>query len=102
MLFITQEEELKFDKPFQSLYFYAQWMPFHKKMLTMISKVEEKHKDVSFFAIDVDHFKGLCKRFNISSIPTVLILNSGMEAKRINGIVMTSAFKSAFSDICKL
>lgn len=61
MLFLTKEEDLVFSDKYQALYFYAQWMPFHKKMLTMISKIEEKHKDVIFFGIDTDHFKGLCK-----------------------------------------
>lgn len=100
MLFLTQEQELNFDSKIQSLYFYAPWMPFHKKMLTMISKIEEKHKDVSFFAVDVDSFKGLCKRFNIDSVPTTLIMSNGKESKRINGLPLTSAFRSAFADIC--
>lgn len=100
MLFITQEQELSSSVKIQSLYFYASWMPYHNKMMIMISKMEEKYKDVSFLAIDVDHFKGLCRRFNIDSIPTILIISNGEEAKRINGLVMTSAMKSAFADIC--
>lgn len=98
MIFITQEAELSLDKA-QVLYFYATWMPYHKKMMHMIEKVEEKRKDIAFFAIDVDHFKGLCRRFDVVSIPSVLILQDGKEIKRINGLVMTSAFKSAFADI---
>jgi thioredoxin 1 len=100
MLFITQEEEINMDLPLQALYFYASWMPYHKKFLTMIGKMEEKHKDISFFAIDVDQFTSQCKRFSISSVPTVLILQGGKEVKRINGLVLTSAFKRAFADIC--
>lgn len=100
MLFISKEEELKIDNKILSLYFYAHWMPYHKKMLTMISKIEEKHKEVSFLAIDVDHFKSLCKRFSVTSIPEVIILVGGEEIKRINGLVLTSAFKSVFADIC--
>src|SRR4051812_38882743 len=99
MHFLTEEQELTFNSPIQALYFYAPWMPFHKKMLIMINKVQEKHKDIVFFAIDVDPFKNLCKRFNISSIPTVIIMKDAVELKRINGLAMTSAFKSAFSDI---
>jgi thioredoxin-like negative regulator of GroEL len=99
MLFLTQEVDLTFNKKVQSIYFYASWMPFHKKMLNIIEKIEEKHKDIGFFAIDVDHFKGLCRRFNIESIPSVLILVDGAEVKRINGLVMTSALRSAFADI---
>lgn len=100
MLFITREEELQMDKTLQALYFYASWMPYHSKFLTMIGKIEEKHKDISFSAIDVDAFKNQCKRFSIESIPTVIILKAGKEVKRINGLVLTSAFRSAFADIC--
>ncbi len=100
MKFITSEEELSIGNGLQSLYFYASWMPFHNKMLIMINKIQEKHKNISFIAIDVDHFKGLCKRFSVESIPTVLILKDGAEVKRIAGITLTSAFRSAFADIC--
>lgn len=101
MIFITQDDELN-SSSLISLYFYSSWMPYHKKMIIMIDKMEQKYKDIKFLAIDVDHFKGLCKRFNIDSIPTVLIMNNGEELKRIEGMVLTSAFKSAFADICKL
>ena len=100
MLFITHENELIITSETIALYFYASWMPYHKKMMIMIDKMEQKHKDIAFLAIDTDHFKGLCRRFSIDSIPTVLIMSNGEEAKRINGLVMTSAFKRAFADIC--
>lgn len=89
------------DRPIQALYFYASWMPYHNKFLTMIGKMEDKYSDIGFSAIDVDQFNSQCKRFLITSIPTVLILKEGKEVKRINGLVLTSAFKSAFADIYK-
>ena len=100
MLFITRQEELQIDLPLQALYFYAPWMPYHNKMITMIGKIEEKYKDVSFFAIDVGEFESQCKRFSVDSIPTVIILKGGKEVKRINGMVLTKPFKTAFADIC--
>lgn len=100
MIFLAQEAELQLKDKIQALYFYASWMPFHKKMLIMIDKIEQKYPDIEFMAIDVDHLHTQCKRFNITSIPTVVILNNGKELKRLDGLVMTSAFKSAFADIC--
>lgn len=100
MQFITQEEEIQVDLPLQALYFYASWMPYHNKFLTMISKIEEKHKNISFFAIDVEAFSSQCKRFSVESIPEIVILKSGKEVKRISGLTLTSAFRSAFADIC--
>lgn len=101
MLFLAQEEELKLEPKIQALYFYAPWLGHHhKKMMVMIGKIEEKYRAVEFIGIDVDPFKGLCKRFNIESVPTVVILKDGAELKRINGVVLTSAFRSIFADIC--
>lgn len=98
MIFLDDEDSFCLNK-IQVLYFYASWMPYHKKMITMIDKMEQKYK-YQYIAVDVDFFKSLCKRFNITSIPTVLIFNNGKELKRINGLVLTSAFKSVFVDIC--
>lgn len=100
MYFITKEEDVQMDISLQALYFYSSWMPYHTKFLTMIGKIEEKYKEISFFAIDIDQFSSQCKRFDIDSIPTILILKNGKEVKRINGLTLTSAFRSAFADIC--
>lgn len=101
MKFLTEESDLKISSGLQSLYFYAPWIPFHKKMLIMLSKMEEKFDQYQYEAIDADHFKGLCKRFSIESVPTILLLKNGKELKRITGLVLTSACRSAFADICK-
>ena len=100
MLFITEESDLCFDG-MCALYFYASWMPNHKKMLIMIDKMEQKYSDMKFFAINVDMFASLCRRFLVTSIPTVIIFDN-KEVKRITGVVLTSAFKSAFADICNI
>jgi thiol-disulfide isomerase/thioredoxin len=101
LLFITKEEEIILKDKIVSLYFYGSWMPFHKKMMIMLDKMEEKYKDILFLGIDVDFFKNVCRRFSISSVPTIVILNNGLEIKRIEGLVMTSALKSTFVEIHK-
>lgn len=101
MLFLTSEEELHFNGPIQVLYFFAAWMPYHKKMLIMLDKMEEKYQEAKFFAIDVDYFKKFISRFDVASVPTVIIMKDGKVVKNIEGLVLTSAIKSAFADICK-
>jgi hypothetical protein len=98
MIFLTEENDLNLNDRKVALYFYASWMPFNKKMLLMISKIEEKHKDIIFYAIDTDFFKNLCTRFKVEEIPTVILFKN-KEIKRITGVSMTSAFKNAFNDI---
>ena len=102
MFFITSDTDLVLQDKIQSLYFYASWMPYHKKMLVMLDKMEDKYPNIDFIGIDIDFFKTFIKRFKIDSIPTVLLINNGKEIKRLNGLVLTSAIKSTFADICKI
>ena len=60
MIFITSTDDVKDDKLI-FLYFYANWLPLHKKMLLMLDKIEKKYNN-SFYAIDTDSFKEYCKR----------------------------------------
>lgn len=102
MLFITQEEEIKLDNCIQALYFYTIGMPFHNKLVYIISQIQERYKEISYLAIDAGHFSSQCIRFSITSVPTLLILQGGKEAKRIEGSVKKQDFIDAFDDICNL
>lgn len=100
MNYLTHENELTWNSPFQVLYFNALWVPFKQKLIFMLDKVAQKYPAIALFAIDVDHFKSLCKRFNVDSVPTVLIMESGKEVKRIRGVLPTREFVAIFDDIC--
>lgn len=99
MIFITQEEEIKIDD-WQVIYFYSSWMPFHKKVMFMLDRIENKYPILSILAIDVDLFKNQCKRFKIDVVPTILILKDGKEYSRTIGITSTKVFDGIFDDIC--
>lgn len=99
MLFLTSETDLKWNN-IQAIYFYATWMPFHNKLLYVLSKIEEKHKNITSFAIDVDQFANQCIRFSVDTIPSVLFFQDGKEIKRIVGTAKTQIFTDAFDDIC--
>jgi thioredoxin-like negative regulator of GroEL len=101
MDFITQEKELTWLCPIQSLYFYSDWMTYHLKMLLMLDKAEQKHKDMAFFAIDVDHFPSLIRRFNVELIPTVILTKDFREVRRIEGLLPAADFTVFFYYICK-
>ena len=75
-------------------------MKIHNKTLLITGGTGSFGNAVLNRFLDTDHFKGLCKRFTINQIPTVLIIKDGYEIKRITGLVLTSAFRSTFADIC--
>lgn len=99
MLSIVEESDIQHNNKIIALYFYSSWMPFHNKMSLMISKIEDKYKDITFYAINTDNFKSLCKIYEVNQIPTVIIKSQNKELTRIVGLSLTSAFKKVFSDI---
>lgn len=100
MNFITSEAELDTKKGMSLLYFYAPWLLLHKKMTESFSKIEPLYKDVKFYAIDVSAFGNLCIRFNIESIPKILIMeDEGKVLKSINGLVLEGDLRSSLNDI---
>jgi thiol-disulfide isomerase/thioredoxin len=100
MIFITNELELKFGDGISALYFYADWLLFHKKMKLMIEKVELDHPAIKFYAVDVGDFKNSCQRFKIKTIPTIIIMiDGGKEVKRQTGLTNTAPFRKVFTDI---
>lgn len=97
MHYVTNETEA-FRNGTYALYFYASWLNFHKKYCIMIDKVEEKY-NIHYFAIDTDAFPKIVNMYNVNSIPTVIVIKDNKEIKRIEGMVLTSAFTSAMVDI---
>ena len=83
MLFITQEQELTWAHPQQILHFYSVSDPFCQKNILVLDKIEARHPAIDFFAIDVDYFIGLLKRFDIITFPTTLIFRSNQEVSRL-------------------
>jgi thioredoxin-like negative regulator of GroEL len=103
MIFITDEAELKFlwkEYPIHGLYFYRPDMPFHAKIINIITQIQEKHPDIRFYALDADQFPGPCIRFSVQSVPTLVVLKDAKEVKRIEGSVKTQEFVDLFDDIC--
>jgi thioredoxin-related protein len=101
MEFIVEQPSFNSGDNITAIYFYARWMDasMYKKCITMINKVEVLY-NIKFYAINTDDFKNLCKIYNVTSIPTIVILKKEKEISRINGLALTGAFKKVFADIC--
>lgn len=100
MLCLSQEKELISKQRFQALYFYSAQEPFHRKMLIMLDKIEKKYPQIDIFSIDTNHFKGLIKRFNITSIPTIVVFQNFKALARMENTLDTARFTAVFDDIC--
>lgn len=67
--------------------FYADWCGPCKRLSPIVDKVARENKDVKFVRIDVDNNKELANRYNVSSIPTLVVIENGKEINRSVGLI---------------
>jgi len=99
MIFLNCEEELIWKDELQVLFFNSTWMPLNNKNLLMLQKVSKKYQSIQIFVIDIDYFSNLCRRFDISIIPSILVMRNGKEIGRVEENLKTRKLISFFNDI---
>lgn len=97
--FITREEEINNTIPLQVLYFFYLDMPFHSKILLLLSEMEEKYNRNMCFAVNVESFPSQCIRFSITCAPSLLFIKDGVEVKRLISCIKKQDITDVFSDI---
>ena len=65
--------------------FYADWCGPCRMVGPIIEEIAEERDDVIVGKINVDNDPELAERFNVFSIPTIVVLKDGEEVNRIIG-----------------
>ena len=65
--------------------FYAEWCMPCVMLAPIIEEIAEKMNEVKFVKVNVDENGGLAGKYNVSSIPCLIILKEGKEVERIVG-----------------
>ena len=68
-----------------ALDFFGDWCGPCKKMLPIYDNIDSKIEDITFYKVNVDYNKTLIAKYNVRSIPTVVIIKKGKEVGRITG-----------------
>ena len=66
--------------------FYATWCMPCKMMSGIIDEIAKEHQEVKFIKIDVDQNTELAIKYNVMSIPTLIVFKNGKEEKRLVGL----------------
>ena len=66
-------------------YFTADWCNPCKKVRPIVEELNREQSNAKFQIIDADIEMELVKRFEIRSVPTFILIEDGIEVKRITG-----------------
>jgi len=66
--------------------FYATWCAPCKMMSPIIEEIAKEYKEVKFVKIDIDNNEELAIKYNVMSIPTMIIMKNGEVAKTFVGV----------------
>ncbi|MGN0306178.1 MAG: thioredoxin [Lachnospiraceae bacterium] len=90
------EEVINSDKPVL-LDFWADWCGPCRMLSPIVDQVAEELKDVKVGKINVDQEPELASRFQVMSIPTLVVIREGKEVNRSLGAIP----KNAVIELCK-
>ena len=81
-----EEEVLKSEKTVL-VDFYADWCGPCKMLSPIVDEVAEEKEDIKFVKINVDESQEKAFKYQIMSIPTLVVIQNGNEVKRSVGLI---------------
>lgn len=73
--------------------FWAEWCGPCKLIAPALEKLEGEREDIRFAKVDVDHNQELAAKYDVRSIPTLLLFNNG----EVMGTLVGAANEKAIS-----
>ena len=70
--------------------FYADWCGPCKMFSPIIESVAKENEDIKVVKIDVDTAQDLAIKYQVMSIPTIIVIKDGQEVNRNVGVVSKS------------
>ena len=90
-----EEEVLKSDKTV-IVDFYADWCGPCKMQSPVVDQIAEERSDIKVGKVNVDGNPELAEKYEIMSIPTLLVIKNGEVAKQFVGLTSKSEIEEAF------
>ncbi len=66
--------------------FYADWCGPCKMLSPIIDEIAEERTDITVGKVNVDENNSLAAKYNVMSIPTMIIFKNGKEQARVVGV----------------
>ena len=81
-----EEEVIKSEKPVL-IDFYADWCGPCKMLSPIIDEVAEENTDIKVVKVNVDDAQDLAMKYQVMSIPTLVVIKKGEEVNRSVGLI---------------
>ena len=81
-----EEEVLKNEKPVL-VDFYADWCGPCKMLSPIVDQVAEENEDIKVVKVNVDDAQDLAMKYQVMSIPTLVVIKEGKEINRSVGLI---------------
>lgn len=76
--------------------FYATWCKPCKIMTPIIEEIAKEYKEIKFVKMDIDKNEELAIKYNVMSIPTMLIMKNGEVTKTFIGVINKESIVKEF------
>jgi len=81
--------------------FGAEWCMPCKALDPLLNDISNEVNSIGFYRVDVDKESSLAQKFNVMTVPTMLILKEGKEIGRINGFQSKEQLKGKILSFVK-
>lgn len=82
---IFNDEVIKSDQTVL-LDFYAEWCGPCSMLSPIIDEIANENKNIKVYKVNIDEETNLVNKFNIVSVPTILIFKNGEITSRVSGL----------------
>lgn len=96
---IISAVDFNIDNGYYAVKFGAVWCAPCKKLEPSFNKMAIEFSNINFMSIDIDDVPVLAQRFEIRTVPTILLIKNGFVKKRIPGLVLIEPLRKAFRDL---
>ena len=81
-----EEEVIKSEKPVL-IDFYADWCGPCKMLSPIIDEIAEENSEIKVVKVNVDDSQDLAMKYQVMSIPTLVVIKDGKEVNRSVGLI---------------